>query len=426
MSNNEDNDDDELSLSERGWMLLGAIGLDDVDGCMEALHAGEPALAESGMTALNKAAEWGSRRCAQELMRAGRDWRVEDASGDNALDKAAEFDAGGCAQAILDESGADAGRVGRALARACSRGSSDAAKALAAALPGSPKGLEWAGAALREAAKAHSAPCLEAVLGAWPNEAWPKFDSAEAMAWAAQGKDAAVLRALLAAGWAADTRVPRSGSPEAWGEAPRARGGPSSAEGVSALDWAVARNAWDCARALLDCGADVRRCQDGGSILLMKAARGQSASVVKLLLDRRVDPNARDAEGLTALIWASRYDVSVGNERVTRALLAAGADGSARDRQGCDALDWFLRRYSSDKDVEAICERVDPRARMARVGQKKWEATGTGSSLWSPGTRAALEQGALAWSRREEAESERGELERAAERGSYKASTQRL
>ena len=71
----------------------------------------------------------------------------------------------------------------------------------------------------------------------------------------------------------------------------------------------------------------------GGSDLVLAARFGQE-STVRLLLDRGVDVNSRDALGRTALITAAAEPGS----GVMRLLLERGADLALRDRDGIDAL----------------------------------------------------------------------------------------
>lgn len=56
--------------------------------------------------------------------------------------------------------------------------------------------------------------------------------------------------------------------------------------------------------------------------LLNAAFNGDSASARSLLAKQRIEPNAKDQFGLTALIYASMY----GHVATARTLLEAGAD----------------------------------------------------------------------------------------------------
>jgi ankyrin repeat protein len=66
--------------------------------------------------------------------------------------------------------------------------------------------------------------------------------------------------------------------------------------------------------------------QSGGTTMLMRAAEGGRASVVRALLKKGVDVNARDGHGRTALMLTAAR----GHLQVVKLLLAAGADPNLR------------------------------------------------------------------------------------------------
>jgi ankyrin repeat protein len=80
---------------------------------------------------------------------------------------------------------------------------------------------------------------------------------------------------------------------------------------------------------VLDAGAEVEHA--GGYALLYSA---KHAGAVQLFLERNVDPNFRDDEGRTPLMFAAMY----GNLRSAGLLVQAGADADARDHSGGNAL----------------------------------------------------------------------------------------
>lgn len=80
---------------------------------------------------------------------------------------------------------------------------------------------------------------------------------------------------------------------------------------------------------LLDAGAEI---EQSGGYALMYAAK--HARAVQLLLERNVDPNFRDDEGRTPLMFATMY----GNVRSAGVLVQAGADADARDVHGRNVL----------------------------------------------------------------------------------------
>jgi hypothetical protein len=399
----------ELTESEWGWVLLGAIGLDDVGSCLDALEQGEPALEKSGMKALNRAAEWGAQRCARALMDSGRDWRALDEKGYNALDAAAIHNAHGCAREIVESQEVAIGLLGRALVEACSSGSAQVASVLAEKIPSGEPFKLWSGAALMGAAKAQSSACVKAAIASRPEGGWDENQAKESMAWACQSQHAEMLAALLDSGWSVDQRVQRTNYVELYGKAEHGGDKLGDEDGVSVLDWAAANNAWGCARLLLERGALVDACHRKGSTLLMRAARGGAATVARMVVERGVDVNQRDAQGYTALMWASQYSAhgSVVGPRVSmaRALLSVGAQAAERDHQQWDALDWFLSRYGMEKDIEALCEKIDPRERVARAGQFGWALPRKNTDI-SPLAYMVLASASRAWSAKQKAAQE--------------------
>jgi hypothetical protein len=107
------------------------------------------------------------------------------------------------------------------------------------------------------------------------------------------------------------------------GDPPAARA--RTADGFTALHYAAffSRNA-DCARALLDAGAEPDAVADNDTDLRpINSAAGSGASeIVALLLERGADVDAAQRGGYTALHSAAHN----GNEELARVLLAAGAD----------------------------------------------------------------------------------------------------
>ena len=67
--------------------------------------------------------------------------------------------------------------------------------------------------------------------------------------------------------------------------------------------------------------------------LLTVSAKGD-LTTVKAMLNSGTDPNTRDLDGVTALMYAARKD----NVEIVKALLAKGADPNAKDNGGWTAL----------------------------------------------------------------------------------------
>jgi uncharacterized protein len=93
------------------------------------------------------------------------------------------------------------------------------------------------------------------------------------------------------------------------------------------------------ARLLTDRGADVRAVNSNGETALYYAVASsekENATLVRLLLDRRADPNthASLSMDMTPLMWAARH----GQQKTVDLLLSHGADVHAHDDNGYTAL----------------------------------------------------------------------------------------
>jgi ankyrin repeat protein len=102
--------------------------------------------------------------------------------------------------------------------------------------------------------------------------------------------------------------------------------------GRTALSWAAERGHEAVVRLLLEKGADVEAKTTFGETALPIAARGGHEAVVRLLLEKGADVEANN--GWTALHWAA----GVGHEAVVRLLLEKGADVEAKTDNGGTAL----------------------------------------------------------------------------------------
>ena len=103
---------------------------------------------------------------------------------------------------------------------------------------------------------------------------------------------------------------------------------------------------------LLEAGADPHGALPEGETMLMAAARTGSLETVTLLLDRKVDVNARENwRGQTALMWAVAQEHPV----VARRLLERGADVKIRSKAGFSAL-VFAVRSGNPESVRVLLE----------------------------------------------------------------------
>jgi ankyrin repeat protein len=88
----------------------------------------------------------------------------------------------------------------------------------------------------------------------------------------------------------------------------------------------------------------------GGSTPLMYAALYGDAGMVRRLLDRGADPNARNDAGATALLWA------VDDARTTRLLLERGADPNVRSDDGPTPLLLAANRFGARDVIAALLD----------------------------------------------------------------------
>jgi len=106
----------------------------------------------------------------------------------------------------------------------------------------------------------------------------------------------------------------------------------------------VAAAAWDGHEPFLDLllahGARLDDAADGGKPVLNQLVRWGQFAKARLLLARGASPNVPDERGRTAVHQA----VSRGNVAMLRDLLAAGGDPARRDHEGLTPRDWAFAR----------------------------------------------------------------------------------
>ena len=93
-----------------------------------------------------------------------------------------------------------------------------------------------------------------------------------------------------------------------------------------------------CARLLLERGPDAKAKTEGGLTALHYAAFKGNLAMVKLLLEAGAPVNVADDRGLTPLMMAANSRIK--NPEVVRVLLDRGADVQAKDEFGRTAGDW--------------------------------------------------------------------------------------
>src|SRR5262245_3895186 len=96
------------------------------------------------------------------------------------------------------------------------------------------------------------------------------------------------------------------------------------------------------AKRLLAGGADPNDSGFVGMPPIVLAIVRQNVDLVRMMVARGADLNARDRSGSTALMWAAFNET--GDARLVEALLELGADPAAANQAGETALVWALRR----------------------------------------------------------------------------------
>lgn len=120
---------------------------------------------------------------------------------------------------------------------------------------------------------------------------------------------------------------------------------------------AAAYGETDVVRLLLKRGADIQAKDKYGNAPLMGAScqcamatMNGTYDIVKIMLEKGADPNGRNQEGTTPLMLASGMQ---GDPAVLKLLLDAGADPSVKDKHGDTALALAIKSYRDDK-VEVL------------------------------------------------------------------------
>ena len=122
-------------------------------------------------------------------------------------------------------------------------------------------------------------------------------------------------------------------------------------EGKTALYWAAVQRNLAMVRLLLNRGADVNAKHQFDQTALQAAACFGREGVVQLLFEMGADVNAKDKTGMTALHFAAWF----GHEGVVQLLLEMGADVNAKSKPGTTALH-MAARYGSEGVVPLLLE----------------------------------------------------------------------
>ena len=146
----------------------------------------------------------------------------------------------------------------------------------------------------------------------------------------------------------------------------------ATADGMTALHWAVQRDSVALTERLIKAGADVRARNRYGVTAMTLAVTNGNAAIVARLLAAGADPNTELAGGETVLMTAAR----TGKVAVILRLLAAGADPNAREEsRGQTALMWATAENNADAIIALVAGGADVRVRTG--DQTTADATGT-------------------------------------------------
>lgn len=119
----------------------------------------------------------------------------------------------------------------------------------------------------------------------------------------------------------------------------------ATADGATALHWAVYADDAEMADRLIRAGAHVRAANQYGVTPLALACTSGNLRIVDRLLEAGADPNGAHPEGETPLMTAAR----AGSPAIVERLIAGGADVNAHERyRGQTALMWAAAQEHPD------------------------------------------------------------------------------
>ncbi len=136
----------------------------------------------------------------------------------------------------------------------------------------------------------------------------------------------------------------------------------TTTDGMTALHWAVQRDAVEITELLLNAGADVAATNRYGVTPLTLASTNGNAATVGRLLAAGADANTRLPGGETVLMTAAR----TGTVEVIEALLAGGADPNAHEEtRGQTALMWAAGENNAAAIAALVAGGADVAARTS-------------------------------------------------------------
>jgi len=155
----------------------------------------------------------------------------------------------------------------------------------------------------------------------------------------------------------------------------------ATADGTTALHWAVSRNDLEAVDLLLGAGADSKAANRYGVQPLSLAAEKGNAAVIERLLRAGADPDTSMPEGETALMTAARE----GKVDAIKILLVHGAHVNARDNfRGQTALMWAASRNNVDAVRMLVEFGADVKARTNNAPRSTDRRSDSGNTFSSP------------------------------------------
>lgn len=132
---------------------------------------------------------------------------------------------------------------------------------------------------------------------------------------------------------------------------------------VTLLQWALLNRSLESLKALLEAGADAAQAGVDGDTVVHLAAMADDPVYLRLLLDRKTNPNA-----VNALSGANALRSALMGERAEqfRMLLKAGADPNHADKMGNNALHVAGQVNEPARALELLEAGADPTARNAQ------------------------------------------------------------
>ena len=119
-------------------------------------------------------------------------------------------------------------------------------------------------------------------------------------------------------------------------------------EGFSPLILACYRNNIEVAKYIIENGGDINGSSNMGTPLMAAIVKGNN-EIAKFLIEKNADVNLADANGTTALIYATMFK----NIEIVALLMKKNANVNLKDNRGNSALDYAILA-DNDKLIETL------------------------------------------------------------------------